>query len=109
MAPPRHITREERIRIAVLDTGIRQEAFVRWMQQRNTRNRVSYMSFVSGDGDCPPKDDADHGTHTAALLLSTAPNADILIARVASSTDIDAADSMTKVCRSYSFHLLPLT
>ena len=99
VAPRRHTTKEERIKIAVLDTGVQQETFENWLQQRQIRNRVSYTSFVNGDSGYPPCDDADHGTHIAALLLRTAPNADVLIARVANGTSIEAADSITKVRR----------
>lgn len=90
------------IKIAILDTGVDKDLWHRWSKDKRTKDRVSYRSFVSGDNSAEPKDELDHGTHTAGLLLKVAPNARVSIARIASGDDLEATETIIEVCHSYS-------
>jgi hypothetical protein len=61
-----------------LDSGIDSTDFFLGKEM----GRVKYRSFL-GDGFSElPEDAIDHGTHTAALLLTVARNADVFVGRI---------------------------
>lgn len=76
----------KRVRIAVLDTGLRvdaQDDFLRHRVKRVTMQK-NFVEERSGlGGDCIDTD--SHGTHVVRLLLKFAPQADILVVKVSSS------------------------
>jgi hypothetical protein len=51
------------------------------------RRRIVSKSFLSNETSV--EDNHGHGTHTAALLLKVAANADIFVARIAKTDDSD--------------------
>lgn len=72
---------EDRIRIAVLDTGISVDDDFIHMDEN--LNRITYRSFVTGDPNPTEASDLDgHGTHVAGLLLRVARNANIYVAKI---------------------------
>lgn len=72
-------TRQGEVRIAILDTGISLPEEHSW----NFEDRIKdYKSWLRTYEDDETEDLDGHGTHAAALLLKTAPNANIYIARV---------------------------
>ncbi|KAI9662763.1 MAG: hypothetical protein M1829_006158 [Trizodia sp. TS-e1964] len=76
-----------RVRVAILDTGITiNDDF---LESRKGRIRSS-KSFITGESST--EDEIGHGTHVAALLLKVAPYADIFVARVSKSGDLENPD-----------------
>lgn len=72
-------TRQGKVRIAILDTGISLPEEHIW----NFEDRIKdFKSWLRTNEDDKTEDFDGHGTHAAALLLKTAPNANIYIARV---------------------------
>lgn len=73
--------KEDRIRIAVLNTGIcMDDAFI---HLKDNSRRITYRSFVTGDPNPTVASDlVGHGTHVAGLLLQVAPNANIYVAKI---------------------------
>ncbi|OBT80206.1 hypothetical protein VF21_00560 [Pseudogymnoascus sp. 05NY08] len=87
-AMPRNIDKENRIKIAVLDTGIYMQDST--ISQRKNSSRITYQSFVTGDPNpTEPSDDNGHGTHIAGLLLRVAPNARIYVAKISDKDKLD--------------------
>jgi hypothetical protein len=83
--PPKYLRDARAVRIAVLDTGIDKEhPFIR-AALKEKRIRMT-ESFVSGV-DCT-KDTFGHGTYIASLLLTVAPDAQLYVAKIATSEDI---------------------
>lgn len=83
----------ERIRIAILDTGLQlpeECGFIYSDRVRECRSWVGPLGNGDGDGDLENGnvDINGHGTHSTGLLLEVAPNADIFVARV--FEDLDA-------------------
>lgn len=65
------------VKIAILDTGIdMSEPFI-----STNSTRITTQTFLSNETSV--EDPHGHGTHTAALLLQIAENADIYVARIA--------------------------
>lgn len=65
------------VKIAILDTGIdMSEPFI-----STNSTRITTQTFLSNETSV--EDVHGHGTHTAALLLQIAENADIYVARIA--------------------------
>lgn len=78
---PQNPKSENRVKIAILDTGIDlTDHFI-----SNNRRRIRAKSFLPNDNSV--EDVHGHGTHAAALLLRIAKNADIFIARI-TKTDV---------------------
>jgi subtilisin family serine protease len=78
-----------RVKIAILDTGIDWEhPYIKGAEDQIKKSRNFVGDRPGQDGKEQVKDDAGHGTHTAALLLKTVPGADIYIARVTAKTGI---------------------
>jgi len=73
-----------RVKIAVLDTGIDfEDSFI-----RGAKDRIQgYKNWADDRKDLDDRqqvyDASGHGTHVTALLLKTAPEADVYVARVA--------------------------
>ncbi|OBT85257.1 hypothetical protein VE02_05194 [Pseudogymnoascus sp. 03VT05] len=87
-AMPRNIDKENRIKIAVLDTDIYMEDST--ISQRKNSSRITYQSFVTADPNpTEPSDDNGHGMHIAGLLLRVAPNADIYVAKISDKDKLD--------------------
>ena len=74
---------KERVKIAILDTGIDMSHSV--LQASKDRIELSWASF----GDEGNEDDWGLGTHAAALLVKIAPECRIYPARIASRSDSD--------------------
>jgi hypothetical protein len=72
-----HASLENRVKIAILDTGYDPEAFTRFRRNR-LKGWKDYIEDVT-----EPQDDDGHGTHIASLIMTIAPTADIYVARVA--------------------------
>ena len=74
--PPIPKNREDRIKVAILDTGIDMTDY--YIGLKENRRRISYQSFVIGDPyPTKPNDLYGHGTHVAALLMKVAKNTEI--------------------------------
>jgi hypothetical protein len=66
------------VRIAILDSGIDStDVFL-----GREMERVKYRSFLGDGFSEQPEDIVGHGTHTAALLLTVARNADVFVGRI---------------------------
>lgn len=81
--PAKTKSREKRIRIGVLDTGI--DLGNIWMSQKAGRIRCWPPDVDHHDND-------GHGTHVAHLLLRLTKHADLRICNVTNSTSIEDAD-----------------
>jgi len=70
---------EDKIRIALLDTGIdlQHGYFQNQLRKRRVKECKSFVASPRGD-----RDANGHGTHAAALIMRVAPSADIYVARV---------------------------
>jgi len=91
----------ERVRIAILDTGIDpQDEFL-----SGCRDRIKgYRSWVDDaeDGDTNILDEFGHGTHSCALLCTAAPEADICIGRISKKKTLTSPKYIAKVmCKRY--------
>lgn len=99
----------DKIRIAILDTGIDlgHPYFDEKYRKGSTKSRREIVdeckSFLPGkNGD---EDAHGHGTHAASLLLRLAPNAKVYVARVIDDDgEIGDPDAVAKVC-TYSLDL----
>ena len=67
-----------RVRIAILDSGI--DSTDSFLDKQ--MGRVKYRSFLGDQFPERPEDTVGHGTHTAALLLTVARNADVFVGRI---------------------------
>ena len=84
---------QNRVRIAVLDTGIDMtNDFIRTNRAR-IKGKTSFLS--APEDSC--KDLDGHGTHVAGLLLKVAHNAEIYPARVTKGREIESAECIAKV------------
>ncbi|SPO04606.1 uncharacterized protein DNG_07291 [Cephalotrichum gorgonifer] len=79
-------TRHERVKIAILDSGVELSHDLKGMYNSEADPRIIYKSWIDPDPDSETnpewKDDVGHGTHLAVLLRKTAPEAIIHVARV---------------------------
>ena len=80
----RFLNRLGRIRIAILDTGSSLPQVARWSYEDRLLSFKSWLTSAPEDGDLTRgyQDLDGHSTHVAALLVQTAPNADMYVARV---------------------------
>lgn len=74
---------DERIRIAVLDTGYDPDAV---FFNRERRKRIRGWQDYVEKGQAQAKDEDGHGTHVLSVLMKVAPAADIFVGRVARDT-----------------------
>ncbi|EWY80038.1 hypothetical protein FOYG_16834 [Fusarium oxysporum NRRL 32931] len=73
--------RDDRIRVAVLDTGIDFDHPLIAESQSRIKQRKSFLpEHVTGPADT--SDMNGHGTHVTHILMKTAPNADIYVGRI---------------------------
>lgn len=81
-----------RIKVAILDTGLDDSARI-----FDFYNEPKWIDFVDDSPSC--KDSNGHGTHLVSLLMRTAPEAEIYVARVARDTKTlgSAIDNIAKV------------
>jgi subtilisin family serine protease len=86
VTPPSPEDEEKRVKIAILDTGI-DLTHPLIKKYVDTGHIPKTYDFVEGTSSIT--DLHGHGTHTAHLLLKTAPNASIYVARVFRTTKAD--------------------
>lgn len=102
--PPVPKNRGDRIKIALLDTGIDMTDY--YISLKVNSRRLTYLSFVKGDKHpSTPTDDHGHGTHVAALTLKVASNADVYIARVSTTSELTDPQQISDVTAPRSIHL----
>jgi hypothetical protein len=92
--------RKEKIRIAILDTGIDSDDILIGTALENGRIQEA-RGFVGDDKDF--NDKHGHGTHVTRLLLRIAPTAELYVAKISDSKHIDAKDlhRIPKVMRNH--------
>ena len=90
----------ERVRIAILDSGLDPENpfLVEEQQLANPRIKEA-RSFVQGTEPYDIRDEIGHGTHALGLLLKAAPCAEIYVAKIARRETLDPStyDDIAKV------------
>ncbi|WAO84616.1 Subtilisin-like protein [Fusarium falciforme] len=88
-----HLPSENRIRVAILDTGIDDtKVFFRAAKQNRTRRDspvILRRSFLNG---ISVTDTDGHGTNVAALVLKMAPEADLYVAKISSGHEVDGTE-----------------
>ena len=91
--PPEQL-RDAAVKIAVLDTGVDlKHPFIRGaIRQKRIRKLKSFVT-----NDTSTEDRVGHGTHVANLLLEVAPDAQLYIAKIASSKDIPSYHKIPEV------------
>lgn len=91
-------SQEPLIKVAVLDSGIELEdpAIASHIK------RIAYKDFITNDQ--RPCDIAGHGTHTAAILIGMARNAELLVARVTEGLTVKYPDKIAEVSITQTFH-----
>jgi Subtilase family len=97
--------RDRRVRIAILDTGVD----ATHPEIRAARDKEKLVSFISPsvlsqpDPFDPDADTHGHGTHVASVLMRTAPDAVVYVARVADQQGRVDYDHVVEVCTSSLF------
>jgi hypothetical protein len=101
---------QKRVRVAILDTGVDATHPVIHAAQKQRRIVDCFPSSRAPDrsSDDPLCDTQGHGTHGASVLLRTAPNANLYIARVTDQDGNLIYDEIPKVCLISHFGLLIL-
>lgn len=101
----------DRIKIAILDTGIYYDHpfFQDEVRRPRIKARESFFDATKKETDVPfvdtpkkTKDTHGHGTHIAGIIMQVAPNTDLYIGRVVKGNEWspDDADRISKVGRS---------
>jgi hypothetical protein len=92
--PDKYLRDARAVRIAVLDTGIDKEhPFIRAaLNEKRIRTAESFVSGVEST-----KDTLGHGTYIASLLLTVAPDAQLYVAKIATSEDIPPDHRISEV------------
>ncbi|KFZ13581.1 hypothetical protein V502_06536 [Pseudogymnoascus sp. VKM F-4520 (FW-2644)] len=111
-ALPRIPDKKDRVRIAVLDTGICMDD--NFIHLKENRTRITYQSFVTGDPNpTVPSDLVGHGTHVAGLLLQVAQNADIYVAKISDKDGLHDPQEIAKAIRhavdSWHVHIISMS
>jgi subtilisin family serine protease len=76
-----HLISQDRVKVAILDTGIYFEhPYFRQARRMNVLHTDRCKGFPSRLNACLDKN--GHGTHCTSVLLRTAPNIDLYVARV---------------------------
>jgi subtilisin family serine protease len=88
--PARTPWRTEKIRIAIIDTGIDDDDDILIETARECGRIKACRGFVNDPDN--HKDFHGHGTHVARLLLEMAPSAELYIAKVSDKGSINATD-----------------
>ncbi|KAE9364083.1 hypothetical protein N431DRAFT_120568 [Stipitochalara longipes BDJ] len=106
--------REDRIRIAILDTGILGGDNLITAAKDRIRGYWSPEKLgQASEHDC--KDSYGHGTHVARILLEVAPFADIFIAKVSENKDLEEskvhyiADAMKWAMADCKVHIITMS
>lgn len=73
---------KERIKVAVLDSGINIDSFGDMVKEERIK---ATRSFIESD---PKRDQTGHGTHIAAIIFQLASNVDLYIGQVTNSTEL---------------------
>lgn len=88
--------RADKIRIAILDTGIdaKDDMLIETaLQCHRIKECRGFVNYPGADPDPEDYHDEDgHGTHVARLVLTAAPSADVFIAKISNKTTMDARD-----------------
>lgn len=88
--------RTERIRIAIIDTGIDDEddnLIEGSRESGRIKDRCGFINDSSAKPDYSDyRDHNGHGTHVARLILEMAPAAELFIAKVSNNTSIQPTD-----------------
>lgn len=94
--------RQEKIRVAIIDTGINDEDIIIDAATEDGRIKAR-RDFMDSTDDC--KDYYGHGTHVARLLLTLAPQAELYIAKVSNGKSISPPDlfRIAEVCKILQF------
>lgn len=82
-------------RIAVLDTGVNEKHRTLYA---NSKRIVKRRNWVEDDNEMKDLYVTGHGTHTAALLLETAPLAHICVARISKDEHLGKEEHIRDVC-----------
>jgi subtilisin family serine protease len=86
-----------RVRIAILDTGVDENnRFFRGVRLSRRSRDVPFKAVQSFVGE-PKADTFGHGTNVAALILKMAPEADLIIAKISHSQEVDQASQIVEV------------
>jgi subtilisin family serine protease len=85
-------TKNDRVKIAVLDTGVYMEDHFIALN----RKRIEYDTFIPGD-QAGPEDLDGHGTHCTGILLKVAKNAQIYVARIAKDDGLEYPEQIAQV------------
>jgi hypothetical protein len=84
-----HFPIHEKVRIAVLDSGVNEEDDTMiWQAIKTGRISSKSKSFVGRPGDWM-RDTYGHGTHVTRLLLESAPAAEIYVAKICTGKAIN--------------------
>ncbi|OCL13227.1 subtilisin-like protein, partial [Glonium stellatum] len=88
-----------RIKIAILDTGVDLEHQDMVACEDRIIEIRSWVNGANGRIDRGSGDSCGHGTHTAGILLTVAPEADIYIAKVAETRRLEETDQIAEAIR----------
>jgi hypothetical protein len=96
------ISENQRVKIAILDSGI--DLAQNSLEMYNTDPGIQYRSWVDNSPEW--KDEVGHGTHLAVLLRKIAPNAIVYVGRVFKKRPRGAVTSIAQVRArmTISFH-----
>lgn len=90
----------ERIRIAVLDTGIdTTDKMIRSASRSRIKDKRSWVGSIQNY-----EDEYGHGTHVTRLLLKMAPAAEIYVAKITNGKTVDTKD-MGRIAEASSYAL----
>jgi hypothetical protein len=84
----------KRVRIAILDTGINEGHPV---LNANSDRIVEKRSWIDDGNDMLDMYESGHGTHTAALVLQTAPLAHICVAKISKDRHLGKPEHIKEV------------
>jgi subtilisin family serine protease len=91
---------DRRVRIAILDSGVDIEhPFFQHEDRKDRLKKENCRSFIGPSSVVGHEDEVGHGTHATGILLAVAPEADIYVARISQSEDLEdvSESSVTKV------------
>ncbi|KAI0401306.1 hypothetical protein F4802DRAFT_619006 [Xylaria palmicola] len=100
--------REERIKVAILDSGIN---IGHYNLSPDDCSRIkASVSFVDSDAEV---DEADHGTHLAAIILRLTKNVDLYIGKITTASSVEKREKIAealKVARTeWGVHMITLS
>ncbi|KAH7130963.1 hypothetical protein EDB81DRAFT_661019 [Dactylonectria macrodidyma] len=92
---------ETRVRVAILDTGVGlSKSFYEEIVDGKMRQKkiINWEDYVSPRNESPPPDLFGHGTLMARLIMEVCPFADIIVVRVAKTTN-DLSNSQERIAK----------